>query len=145
MISKICFGLYGRFPVFGALRASIGIIERDGNFLIIHRNDGRGLCLPGGISSWRETSEDTLRREIFEETGLRVENLKFRLKYFSDADIPCNISVFEVQATGDPKDSWEGSVRWTGLDELEPCILPSQRPVLSLLRKSEASHSEGKQ
>jgi len=137
IVSKICFTLYRRFPIFGALRASIGIIRREGKFLIIHRNDGRGLCLPGGISGRGEAEDETLRREILEETGMTVTEQELKLKYFSDADVPCNISVFEVQASGEPKGSWEGAARWTTLAELEPRILPSQQAVLGLLRKME--------
>ncbi len=135
IVARTCFTLYGRFPVFGTLRASIGIIEREGKFLIIHRNDGRGLSLPGGISGWREAAEQTLRREILEETGLSVTGQQFKLKYFSDWDVPCNISVFEVQASGEVKNSWEGSAQWNTLAELEPRILPSQHPALELLKK----------
>jgi len=134
MVSRTCFTLYRQFPIFGTLRASIGIIRREAKFLIIHRNDGRGLCLPGGISSWREPPEETLRREILEETGLTVTGKELKLKYYSDADVPCTISVYEVQASGEPQDSWEGSARWTTLAELEPRILPSQIPALPLLK-----------
>ena len=134
MVARTCFTLYGWFPLFGTLRASIGILQRDDKILIIHRNDGRGLSLPGGISKWRETEEETLAREILEETGLSVTGNELKLHYYSDADVPCNISVFAVQALGELKDSWEGSPRWTTVAELEPRLLPSQRPVLDLLK-----------
>lgn len=134
MVARTCFTLYHWFPLFGTLRASIGIIQRDGKFLIIHRNDGRGLSLPGGISKWRETEEETLTREILEETGLSVTGKELKLKYYSEADVPCNIAVFEAQASGEPKNSWEGSPQWKTVAEIEPHLLPSQRPVLDLLR-----------
>jgi ADP-ribose pyrophosphatase/8-oxo-dGTP diphosphatase len=135
MFARICFTLYRRLPLFGTLRAAIGIIQRDNKFLVIHRNDGRGLCFPGGISSWRETAEETLRREILEETGLSVTGKELKLKYYSDADVPCNISVFAVQASGELKNSWEGSPQWMTAAEIEPSLLPSQRPVLELLKQ----------
>jgi len=114
-------------------------MQRGQTFLIIHRNDGRGLCLPGGISAWREAEEETLHREIREETGLTVTGNELKLKYFSNADVPCTISVFAVQVSGEVKNSWEGSVRWTTLAELEPRFLPSQKPVLPLLKHLAAS------
>jgi len=135
MVSRTCFTLYRRLPLFGTLRASIGIIERDNKFLVIHRNDGRGVCLPGGISSWREAEEETLGREILEETGLIVTRKELKLKYYSEADVPCNISVFTVQASGELKNSWEGSPQWMTVAEMEPRFFPSQRPALELLRK----------
>jgi 8-oxo-dGTP pyrophosphatase MutT (NUDIX family) len=134
VVSRVCFAAYHYFPVFGTLRASVGIIRREGKFLIIHRNDGRGLSLPGGISGWREAPEETLRREIAEETGLSVSAQELKVEYYSDAEVPCYLSVFEVTANGEPKDSWEGSPRWTTVAELETNMLPSQRPLLRLLR-----------
>lgn len=141
MVARTCFPLYHWFPLFGRLRASIGIIQRDGMFLVIHRNDGRGLSLPGGISNWRELEEETLRREILEETGLRVTGKELRLQYYSTADVPCTISVFEVQASGELKNSWEGTAQWMTVDELGPRLLPSQRPVLEALRKMSANYN----
>jgi len=145
MVARTCFTLYRWFPLFGTLRASIGIIQRGDKILIIHRNDGRGLSLPGGISKWRETEEETLTREILEETGLSVTEKELKVHYYSDADVPCNISVFEVQASGELKNSWEGSPRWTTVAEMEPRLLPSQRPLLELLKamSTDALDSKG--
>ena len=141
IVARTCLALYRRFPLFGTLRASIAIIQRGQQFLGIQRNDGRGLCLPGGIAGWRESAEDTLRREVLEETGLRVTSLERRMRYHSQTDVPCDISAFEVQAEGELRNSWEGSPRWMTLAELEPRMLPSQRPVLELLRKMSAASS----
>jgi 8-oxo-dGTP pyrophosphatase MutT (NUDIX family) len=143
IVSRTCLALYRRFPLFGTLRASLAIIQRDREFLVIQRNDGRGLCLPGGIASWKEAAEETLRREVREETGLRVTGQELRMRYPSTTDVPCDISVFEVQATGELKNSWEGSPRWATLGEIEPQMLRSQRPVLELMRKMCAACPQG--
>jgi 8-oxo-dGTP pyrophosphatase MutT (NUDIX family) len=135
IVARTCLALYRRFPVFGTLRASIAIIRRNQQFLVIQRNDGRGLSLPGGLAGWQEAEEETLRREVLEETGLRVTGQELRMRYHSTADVPCDISVFAVQAAGELKNSWEGSPRWMTMAELEPRMLESQRPVLELLRK----------
>jgi 8-oxo-dGTP pyrophosphatase MutT (NUDIX family) len=132
---RTSFALYRRVPLFGTLRASIAIIQRGQQFLVIQRNDGRGLSLPGGLAGWKEAEEETLRREVLEETGLRVIGQELRMHYHSTTDVPCDISVFEVQATGELEDSWEGSPRWMTMAELEPRMLKSQRPVLELLAK----------
>lgn len=135
MIARTCFALYGWFPLFGTLRASLGVIQRDGKFLVIHRNDGRGFSLPGGISGWREAPEATLQREVREETGLKVDGMEFILQFFCPIDFPCNVSLFAVEASGDVKDSWEGSPRWMTVDELAPRFVESQRPALEILKK----------
>src|SRR5437588_1396521 len=139
IVARTCFTLYRWFPLFGKLRASIAIIQRDGKFLAIHRNDGRGVSLPGGISGLKETAEASLDREMLEETGLSVTGKKLLHEYYSDADVPCNISVFEVQASGELRNSWEGSPQWMTVDELEPRLLESQRPVLEWIRKMAAN------
>jgi 8-oxo-dGTP pyrophosphatase MutT (NUDIX family) len=135
IVARTCLTLYRRFPLFGTLRASLAIIRRNQQFLIIQRNDGRGLSFPGGLAGWKEAAEDTVRREVLEETGLSVISYQHCLRFQSTADVPCDVCVFEVQATGDLKNSWEGSPRWMTLAELEPQILKSQRPVVELLRK----------
>lgn len=143
IFARTCFALYRWFPLFGALRASIGIVHRGGKILVIQRNDGRGLSLPGGLASWKEAEETTLRREALEETGLTVTRLELRMRYPSTADVPCAISVFEFEASGELKDSWEGSPRWMTPAELEPQLLESQRPVLELLRTISAEAHQG--
>gem|GEM_PF-1512733 len=138
IIARFCFTAYRAFPIFGSLRASIGIIHRGQSFLAIQRNDGRGLSLPGGIAGWREPEESTLRREVQEETGLEVTNLTFRMRFPSKSDVPCLISVFEVEASGNVRESWEGSPHWMTIAELESGLLESQRPALDLMRKISA-------
>lgn len=83
IVARTCLALYRRFPLFGTLRASIAIIQRNQQLLVIQRNDGRGLSLPGGIASWKEAEEETLRREVQEETGLRV----------TGPDLPTNVLI----------------------------------------------------
>ena len=135
IISRICFTGYRLFPIFGRLRAAIGIIHRDGRFLVIERNDGRGLSLPGGLSSWREQEETTLRREVNEETGLEVIGLALKTRYPSKAELPCFISVFEVEVSGELRESWEGTPRWKTIEEIESGLLRSQQPVIELMKE----------
>jgi 8-oxo-dGTP pyrophosphatase MutT (NUDIX family) len=135
IVARTCLVLYRRFPLFGSLRASIAIIRRGQQFLVIERNDGRGVSLPGGISNWKEKQEDTVRREVLEETGLHIAELELRMRYFSTADLPCDTYVFEVRAEGEIKKSWEGSPQWMTVAQLEPQLLKSQRPVVEWLRK----------
>lgn len=135
VIARTCFALYRLFPVFGSLRASIAIVRRGDTFLVIHRNDGRGLSLPGGIAGFREREDETLRREVREETGLQVINFSLKTRYHSNADVPCNISVFVVQAEGELRESWEGTPHWMSLPEVEPRLIRSQKPVLQAMKE----------
>jgi len=135
IVSRICFTGYRIFPIFGQLRASIGIIRSGNKFLVIERNDGRGLSLPGGIAGWREPLESTLRREVHEETGLSVTGMTFKMTYPSVSDVPCDIAVYNVEATGEIRQSWEGTPHWMLISELEQRLVKSQRPILDLMRE----------
>jgi 8-oxo-dGTP pyrophosphatase MutT (NUDIX family) len=123
---------------FGALKASVGIIERDGVFLMIERNDGRGVSFPGGLSFPWENAEQALMREVQEETGLRVTRAALRLRYYSAADIPVDVTVFDVEVEGQLRGSWEGTPRWFTLPQLRPDVIPGQRQVTEML---DSAHS----
>jgi len=58
IVARTYLVLYCRFPLFGTLRASIAIIQCGQQFLIIQRNDGCGLSLPGGLASWKVRRRD---------------------------------------------------------------------------------------
>jgi 8-oxo-dGTP pyrophosphatase MutT (NUDIX family) len=133
VISRVAFGCYRRVPVFGRLRAAIGII-RDGNrVLVIRRNDGRGFSFPGGLAHPWETDEQALVREIGEETGLRAQCVEFAFRYDSDGEIPARIAVFHVKAEGEQRGSWEGTPEWVTLAAAQGSILRSQKYAVERL------------
>jgi 8-oxo-dGTP pyrophosphatase MutT (NUDIX family) len=133
VIARTAIATYSRIPIFGYLRASIAVLRKDDLILVIDRNDARGFSFPGGLAHPGETAEQTMRREVEEETGLRVEKSSFLFTYHSTADIPCVVSVFEVEASGSLAESWEGSPRWLSRAEIKPRLLPSQTEVLTRL------------
>ena len=102
-------------------------------FLVVERNDGRGLSFPGGLQRLWETAEQALFREVREETGLEVSRSVFKLRYYSSVEIPLNITVFEVEAAGQLRGSWEGTPCWLPLSELHQRLLPSQRYILEMV------------
>jgi 8-oxo-dGTP diphosphatase len=59
------------------VRAAGGVVLRDGpsgrEVLLVHRPKYDDWSLPKGKADAGETDEDTARREVHEETGLRVE------------------------------------------------------------------------
>lgn len=129
-VSRLAFALYRWAPVFGALRSSVGIIRRGPAYLAIDRADGRGLGLPGGLARPRETDEDTLKREIAEETGLHVVSCEFAFRCPVTEPIPASLAVFRVKAEGEIRGSWEGQPKWVALAELQQGITASQRPIV---------------
>lgn len=103
---------------------------------MIRRNDGRGLCFPGGLAFPWETDEKALVREIREETGLLPEGLEFAFRYESRSDVPVRIAVFEVQASGEVRGSWEGTPEWVEIRQLQQNILKSQKYIVERLLDS---------
>jgi ADP-ribose pyrophosphatase YjhB (NUDIX family) len=60
------------------------IILLNGKVLLIHRrNPPHGWALPGGFVEHGETVEDAVRREMKEETGLDLEDLR-QFRVYSD-------------------------------------------------------------
>ncbi len=133
VIARSAIAIYSRVPIFGYLRASVAVLRKDDLILVIDRNDARGFSFPGGLAHAGETAEQAMRREVEEETGLKVEKSSFLFDYRSTADIPCVVSVFEVEASGGLAESWEGAPRWLSRAEIKPRLLPSQAEVLTRL------------
>jgi 8-oxo-dGTP pyrophosphatase MutT (NUDIX family) len=105
----------------------------DNAFLVIVRNDGCGVSFPSGLQYPWENSEQALCREVREETGLDVTRSFVKLRYYSSAEVPVNLTVFEMEALGRLRGSWEGMSCWLHMAELRTSILPSQRWILELL------------
>ena len=127
--------LYSRFPIFGAIRGSLAIIRRDGGFVVIERNDGHGLGFPGGMSHFREDPEHTVRREVFEETGLKISTAEFRFNYRTTKPIPTFTFVYEATAEGELHSSWEGTAKIASLDELKARVVPRQQQLVDYIDK----------
>jgi len=84
-----------------------------------------------------ESEQETLKREVAEETGLCVTNCERMLQYHSAVDIPCNISVFRVSAAGELRDSWEGQPQWVTLSDLRSSIIASQSAIVEKMQRGE--------
>ena len=61
-----------------------GIIIQDGKILMLKGKGYKELWTPGGKIVEGESDEECLRRELKEEIGVNLVNLKFFGKYFSD-------------------------------------------------------------
>ncbi|MBB4738141.1 8-oxo-dGTP diphosphatase [Actinoplanes octamycinicus] len=87
-------------------RRAAAVIVRDGRVLMVHersRRSGGGewWTLPGGGLQPGETAEEAVRREVFEETGLVVSDLRYVLEMPYPSGMT---SVFAVTvADGEPR------------------------------------------
>lgn len=75
----------GHTSFFGPVSAVGGVIVNEcGQVLLIERarDPGAGkLGMPGGFVDAYETAEASLHREVFEEVGIKIEDLKFLMTY----------------------------------------------------------------
>lgn len=130
VLSRSALAAYSRLPLFGCLRCSVGLIRKGQLVLVIDRSDGRGLSFPGGLAMPWEAAEQAMKREVSEETGLRVKHSTLLFEYHNSVDIPVELSVFAVDTDGELKDSWEGAPCWLPFSDIRSRLLPSQREIV---------------
>lgn len=139
-ISRTCIALYRTFPVFGALRGALAVVRRDDGYVMVERADGPGMGFPGGLVHPWEQPESAVRREVLEETGLTLTRVEGWFDYYDRQLYPTHVFVFRAEASGDVRDSWEGTVVQASLPEMAANIIVSQREVVERLRKAEDGH-----
>jgi len=82
------------------------ILVGDRVLLIHRRNPPHGWALPGGFVEYGETVEDAVRREMKEETGLKLEDLRQFRVYSNPGRDPRGHTVsvvFAARGVGKPE------------------------------------------
>jgi len=114
------------------------IVDDEGRALIIQRRDNGHWEPPGGILEHGETIEDGLRREVYEETGLRIEPVSLTGVYQNTRRHIVAL-VFRCRATeGVPHETSEtAAFRWIAEGDVDSLMTEaySQR-VLDALSSS---------
>ncbi|UCD44979.1 MAG: 8-oxo-dGTP diphosphatase [Candidatus Bathyarchaeota archaeon] len=109
------------------IHATVTIIRQGDKILLQRKSSGRfgggKWNGPGGKLQPNETPEECAAREVHEETGLAIANLRHHgaLKhYFGDTDEPTwTVHQFSTSDyEGEPKESEEGELRWFHVDEI---------------------------
>ena len=74
--------------IYKPLLITFVAIRHEQDFLLVHHRERQSWELPGGHIEGAENARDCAVRELFEETGQRVEHLDFRavLKYRAGSD-----------------------------------------------------------
>ncbi len=124
-------------------RVGIGVfIIRDDQVLLGKRKNAHGAgawSAPGGHLEYQETWAECARREVWEETGLPITNIRFGAitnDIFSEEQLHyITISMVAEYVAGEPKvlepDKFE-ELRWFAWENLpQPCFVP-----LANLKKS---------
>lgn len=98
------------------------VIVEHSRVLLIDRADGYGLCLPGGIMHWGESTHDAVKREVLEETGLTIEVSDLIGVYsgrLRDERASTVCSVYRGKITnGVPTGKDEGKPLWIRTEEI---------------------------
>ena len=99
------------------------IYDDNGNVLVQDKADSYwgGLTFPGGHIEKGESFADSVIREVYEETGLTVENPKIcGIKDWEREDGSRYLVVFYKtnRYSGTLKSSEEGEVKWMPLEEM---------------------------
>jgi 8-oxo-dGTP diphosphatase len=97
--------------------------REDGRVLLVERRyEPLGWALPGGFVDHGESVEEACRREVAEETGLAVHDLRQLHAYSDPSRDPRQHTVsivFVARTEGEPRAGDDAaSVRWVALAEL---------------------------
>ena len=67
--------LVGKIPLI-LTAAGVMIMDKDKRILLQHRTDNNTWSIPGGIIEPGENVEEAAKREVYEETGLTVDEIQ---------------------------------------------------------------------
>lgn len=128
--------------------AGVIIPDAEGRVLLQYRNDTKNWGLPGGYMELGETFEETARRELKEEMGIKPNNLAF-FEIFSGSDFyheyPNGDQVYSVAAVYivygikeeiKPDQKEISRVAYFSFDELPQHLTKTSRLILEHYRKS---------
>ena len=120
----------------GILNIRVGaIIMKDGKILMVGNDKNDYLYSVGGRIKFRETAEEAIRREVFEETGVKMEidRLGFVHENYFYGDSPSNLGklIYEISfyfymkvpsdfspiSESYTEDDIKEYIKWVSLDE----------------------------
>lgn len=122
------------------------IFDTSNRVLMLHRSDNDCWCFPGGAVELGEELEEAAKREIYEETGLKVGNLEL-FGVFSGKDLhyiyPNGDEVYIIDVVfktneyyGDMKINEESKdINFFDISELPENISPPVKPTVKKLKK----------
>lgn len=121
------------------------IFNSSNKILMVHRTDNNSWCFPGGTVELGENTETTVRREVYEETRLTIDNLKL-FNVFSGEDLHYiypngdEVYIVDVVYTGICSsnnivlDDENQIYRFFDIDEIPENISPPVKPVVDYFK-----------
>jgi len=124
------------------LNANAIITNKEGNVLIIKLKTGPfagGLCIPGGGIHPGELSRDTIKREIMEETGIRVIGniTPFGFCEMVNKTVDRHRVVLLLYAKGEGElcETDEGIPQWCNPEDISDQCIPFTREALRIWKE----------
>jgi len=127
--------------------ATVPVADPENRLLLLKRSDDNYGGPPGGATEPGESLEETARREVFEEAGLKIENIvlsnvfsgkeqEYRYPNGDKVHIvtvvyPCRDFSGEVQLSNEHIESG-----WFGLSEMPEGVSPVIKPIFEQFKKS---------
>lgn len=138
------WGVWLTQPRFAVTAGGVVTDER-GRVLLLHHVFRRGSRwgIPGGFLTKGEQPEDAIRRELREETGMRLEEVEFA--YARTLRRPRQVEIIfrcraHSTALPQPVSSVEvDDARWFELEGLPPGLAPDQRRLIERALRGEAN------
>lgn len=101
-VAQTVLGLLLRHPLLGI--CLIPILE-DGQIVLVKRRDNGCWSLPGGMVDWGENIQQSIQRELNEETGLSLTQMGRLVGVYSSPDRDPRLHsiclAFEIKVNGD--------------------------------------------
>ena len=120
--------------------ASVGVIitNRDGKVLLLEHilRPGSGWGIPGGFIEHGEQPDTAVRREILEETGIELENLRMLRVRTLHRHIEFLFRA-ESNQTGAVKSREIRSLGWFAVDEMPADMSPVQKSTIEKVLSGE--------
>jgi len=125
--------------------STVLVLDAENRLLMMKRSDNGSWGVPGGAMELGETTEETARRELLEETGLEVDELtlfgvfsgeELYYRYPSGEEV-YNVSIVylahDVRGTVEFVDGEHYEFQYFKLSHLPENISPPIRPILKRL------------
>lgn len=102
------------------------VVREDGRVLVIRRDDNGHWEAPGGVLELDESFEDGVRREVLEETGLKVEVERLTGVY-KNLTHGIVALVYRCRPTGGEPHATEEAreIRWMTTEEVQSAMVPA--------------------
>jgi NAD+ diphosphatase len=115
-----------RFPMYNVAVSMIVISKEDGRILLIQQYGRKDNILVAGYVNRGEPLENAVKREIMEELGLTVSELKFnRTRFYEPSNtLMCNFTVWTDRADAIQPNNEIDDYHWYTPEEAKANIKP---------------------